>query len=92
MIKRFFLRIKNWLTGLPFRVGIWVLWSCLAFYALAFLQVFLPISVEAKGVLGVVFLGLAKTTQYAGFAIVGKEGIRRLKGVLLKAKDKLFSR
>ncbi len=39
----------------------------------------LPISVETKGVLWVVFFGLAKTAQYGGITILGVEGYRRVK-------------
>lgn len=39
----------------------------------------LPISAAAKGVLWFVLFGMAKTTQYAGLAIVGVEGWKRLK-------------
>lgn len=81
-------RIKNWLRHFSFRTGIWVLTACLVFYALAFLQVFLPISTEAKSILGIVLLGMAKTTQYAGFFIVGPEGYRRVKAKLLHRKKK----
>lgn len=39
----------------------------------------LPISAVAKGVLWVVFFGLAKTCQYAAILILGKAGIDRLR-------------
>jgi len=39
----------------------------------------LPISAAAKGVLWVIFFGLAKTFQYAGISILGVEGYRRIK-------------
>jgi len=40
----------------------------------------LPISAAAKSVLWFVLFGMAKTTQYAGLAIIGVEGWRRVKG------------
>lgn len=39
----------------------------------------LPISVSAKGVLWVIFFGLAKTAQYGGLTILGADGLRRIK-------------
>lgn len=42
----------------------------------------LPISTGLKGVLWVVFFGLAKTAQYSALLILGKEGVRRLKKYL----------
>ena len=47
-------------------------------------QMALPISAEAKGVLWFVLFGLAKTTQYAGLAILGAEGVKRIKAALRK--------
>lgn len=72
-------QVKTWLAGLSFRQGATVLLLCLPFYALSFLQMLLPLGVETKGALWVVFFGLAKTCQYAGLTILGKEGWRRLK-------------
>lgn len=39
----------------------------------------LPISATAKGVLWVVFFGLAKTFQYSGLVVLGVEGVKRVK-------------
>ena len=39
----------------------------------------LDISYTLKGILWVVFFGLAKTFQYSGLAIIGVDGIKRLK-------------
>lgn len=39
----------------------------------------LPISVSMKGVLWVVFFGVAKTFQYGGLTIIGVEGAKRIK-------------
>jgi len=55
---------------------------CLPFYALSFVQVFFPVSTATKGILFTVFFGLAKTFQYTGVAILGKEGYKRVKGYL----------
>lgn len=48
-------------------------------YIVSFAQMLLPISATAKGVLWVVFFGLAKTFQYAGIAVLGVEGVKRVK-------------
>ena len=39
----------------------------------------LPISAALKGTLWFWLFGLAKLTQYAGLAIIGVEGVKRLK-------------
>lgn len=84
IMKQFFGRIldkiKHFLQRLSFRTGVIVLASCVVFYILSFAQMALPISAAAKGVLWFVLFGLAKTTQYAGLAIVGIEGWKRIKG------------
>lgn len=46
----------------------------------------LPISTSVKGVLWVVFFGLAKTAQYGGLTILGAEGIKRLKAYWVRNK------
>lgn len=71
--------VKRFLGRLSFRTGVIVLASCVVFYILSFAQMLLPISAAAKGVLWFVLFGMAKTTQYAGLAIVGVEGWKRLK-------------
>ena len=82
-----FLRgIKTWLQSLSFRTGVIVLLSCIPFYILSFAQMFLPISVAAKGVLWTVLFGMAKTCQYGGLTILGVEGYRRLKNMVARKK------
>jgi len=44
----------------------------------------LPISASVKGVLWFILFGMAKATQYTGLAIVGVEGVRRIKKFLKK--------
>ncbi|MBO5890382.1 MAG: hypothetical protein J6U48_02995 [Alistipes sp.] len=80
-------RVKNFLGGLSFRTGVIVLALCVPCYILSFAQMALPISATAKGVLWFILFGLAKTTQYAGLAILGVEGWRRLKAKFVKDKD-----
>ena len=60
---------------------------CVPCYILSFAQMALPISATAKGVLWFILFGLAKTTQYAGLAILGVEGWRRVKSKFLRNKD-----
>lgn len=78
-MKRAFNAVKRWLVGLSFRTGVIVLALCVPCYIFSFAQMALPISTEAKGVLWVIFFGLAKTFQYGGLTILGVEGWKRLK-------------
>ncbi len=73
------MKIKEWLSKLNFRTGVVVLALCLPCYIGSFAQMALPLSAATKGVLWVVLFGLAKTFQYAGLAILGADGWRRLK-------------
>ena len=80
-------RVKSFLGGLSFRTGVIILALCVPCYILSFAQMALPISATAKGVLWFILFGLAKTTQYAGLAILGVEGWRRVKSKFLRDKD-----
>lgn len=71
--------IKHWLQRLSFKTGVIILVLCVPFYILSFAQMLLPISVSAKGLLWIIFFGLAKTCQYGGITIIGVEGYQRLK-------------
>lgn len=86
-MRRFIERIKQLLSKLSFRTGVFVLASCVVFYILSFAQALLPISAAAKGVLWFVLFGMAKTTQYAGLAILGVEGWRRVKSWFRREKE-----
>ena len=79
--------IKSYLQKLSFRTGIIVLLMCIPFYILSFVQVFFPVSTATKGILFTVFFGLAKSFQYGGIAILGKEGYKRVKGYLKRKKQ-----
>ena len=72
-----FFKVKHWLQSLSFRTGVIVLLCCIPFYILSFVQMLLPISVAAKGILWTVLFGLAKTCQYGGLTILGVEGYKR---------------
>ncbi len=77
---------KGWLQGLSFRTGVVVLAGCVPFYILSFAQMALPLSASTKGVLWIVFFGMAKLLQYTGLAILGVKGYKRLKARLKRAK------
>jgi len=51
-------------------------------YIVSFAQMLLPVSVTTKGVLWVIFFGLAKTAQYSALLILGKSGIQTLRNRL----------
>lgn len=72
-------KIKNFLGKLSYKTGIIVLSICIPFYLLSFIQMGWEISYTTKGILWAVFFGLAKAFQYGGIAILGTEGIKRLK-------------
>ena len=78
--------IKSKLQQLSFRTGVIVLLMCFPFYALSFVQVFFPVSTATKGILFTVFFGLAKTFQYTGVAILGKEGYKQVKDYLKRKR------
>lgn len=79
--------IKSYLQKLSFRTGVIVLLMCIPFYILSFVQVFFSVSTATKGILFTVFFGLAKSFQYGGIAILGKEGYKRVKGYLKRKKQ-----
>lgn len=79
--------IKSYLQKLSFRTGVIVLLMCIPFYLLSFVQVFLPVSTATKGILFTVFFGLAKSFQYGGIAILGKEGYKQVKGYFRRKKQ-----
>ena len=70
---------KNFLSRLSFRTGVVLVILCVICYIVSFAQMLLPISVAAKGVLWIVFFGLAKTFQYSALAVLGVEGVKRVK-------------
>lgn len=79
--------IKGYLQKLSFRTGVIVLLMCIPFYLLSFVQVFFPVSTATKGILFTVFFGLAKSFQYGGIAILGKEGYKQVKGYFWRKKQ-----
>ena len=81
------MKIKQLLQGLSFKTGVIILALCIPFYIISFAQMALPISTEMKGVLWVVFFGLAKTFQYGGLTILGVDGWKRLKAYFGNNKE-----
>lgn len=79
MFQRIICSLKNQLKKMSFKTGVIVLLTCIPFYILSFAQMMLPISTTGKGILWVLFFGMAKTAQYGGITILGAEGIRRIK-------------
>ena len=80
-------KLKQWLSSLSFRTGVIVLGLCVPCYIISFAQMTLSISTALKGVLWVVFFGLAKTFQYGGLLILGAEGYKRLKGYFRRRRE-----
>ena len=72
-------QVKNFLSRLSFRTGVVLVILCVICYIVSFAQMLLPISATAKGVLWVVFFGLAKTFQYSALAVLGVEGVKHIK-------------
>lgn len=85
-MKKALQKIKEQLAKLSFRTGVIVLLLCIPCYIFSFAQMALDIDASTKGVLWVVFFGLAKTFQYGGLTILGVEGVKRLKAKFKKNK------
>ena len=81
-------KLINWFKSLSFKTGLIVLSLCIPFYILSFAQMGLDISYTLKGILWIIFFGLAKTFQYSGLAILGVDGVKRLKSWWNKIKNK----
>ena len=79
-----FRQIKRWLGGLSFKTGMAVAAMSVVCYAVSFAQMLLPISIEAKGALWIIFFGLAKICQYSALLILGKAGTEKLKSYFSK--------
>lgn len=71
--------LKLWLSKLSFQTGVIFLVICAICYVVSFAQMLLPISVTAKGIFWFIFFGLAKTFQYGGLAVLGVDGVKRIK-------------
>lgn len=84
-------RINTFLKRFSFKTGIIILAICIPFYILSFAQMALDLSYSVKGILWIIFFGFAKTFQYMGLAILGVEGVKRLKNWLLKIRNKNIS-
>ncbi|MCI6893969.1 MAG: hypothetical protein MR850_04130 [Bacteroidales bacterium] len=86
-MKKLLQNLMQWLSRLSFRTGVVVLLLCIPCYIISFAQFALPISMTAKAALWTAFFGMAKALQYSGLAILGAEGVRRLKRFFNKRKS-----
>lgn len=86
-IKEIWNNFRTWMAGLSFRTGVIILSLCVPCYIFAFVQTAFPISFIWKGTLWTIFFGLAKTFQYGGLLILGKEGWIRLKTYFRRKKE-----
>lgn len=91
-------KIKHWLSKLSFRTGVIVLALCVLFHIFAFLPI-IPwvedwsllswMNPYVKGVWFTAWIGIAHVFKYAGLAILGVDGYRRLKAFFKrKRKEK----
>lgn len=87
-MKELIARLRQRLSRLSFRTGMWVLGFCVLCYATSFAQMLLPVPAWVKGVLWAVFYGLAKASQYTALLILGKAGWERLKSIIVPRKDR----
>ena len=71
--------LKTRLQSLSVKTGVVVAFVCVLCYAFSFLQMLLPVSAVLKGILWVVFYGLAKACQYESLIILGKSGFSMLR-------------
>lgn len=83
-------RITEFLKSLSFRTGVVVLCSCVVFYFLSFASLAMPLPLGWRGALWTVFFGLAKTAQYSGLLIVGKEGVKRIRRILTNKHGRAY--
>ena len=84
-------RLNTFLKRFSFKTGLIILSLCIPFYILSFVQMAMNFSYSVKGILWFIFFGLAKTFQYTGLAILGVEGIKRLKIWWYKIRRKNIS-
>lgn len=77
-------KVKLWLSRQSFTTGLTIAALCLLCYAVSFAQMLLPVSATVKGVLWVIFFGLAKTFQYTALLILGIDGVARIKKLFKK--------
>ena len=77
-------KLLSKLKKLSFKTGLIILSLCIPCYAISFAQMALDINYSLKGILWIIFFGLAKTFQYTGILIIGVEGMKRLKSYMKK--------
>lgn len=82
--------MKHRLRSLSFKSGVVVGTVCLICYFISFAQMLLPLSLEAKGMLWLIFFGAAKICQYSALLILGKAGIQKLRKLSLRTRSLKF--
>lgn len=81
-------KVRFWLSRLSFRTGVIVLVFCVILHVAAFVPMAFDVTPEFKAKWGLWFFGAAKVAQYSGLAIVGAEGIKRLRRYFKNKKEK----
>lgn len=82
--------MKHRLRSLSFKSGVVVGTVCLICYFISFAQMLLPLSLEAKGMLWLIFFGAAKICQYSALLILGKAGVQKLRKLSLRTRSLKF--
>lgn len=82
-------RLNLFLKRFSFKTGIIILSLCIPFYIISFAQMTMDFSYSVKGILWIVFFGLAKTCQYLGLGILGVEGVKRIKKWWIKTRNNI---
>lgn len=81
--------IKEYLSKFSFRTGVIILLLCVPCYIISFAQMALDIDTKTKGILWIIFFGLAKLFQYSGLTILGVDGYKRVKNYFKKKDYKI---
>lgn len=81
-------KVRSWLSRLSFRTGVIVLVLCVILHVAAFVPLAFDLSAQFKAIWWFWCFGAAKATQYTGLAIVGAEGVKRLRRYFKKKKEK----
>ena len=89
-------KINLWLSKLSFRTGVIVLVMCILFHIIAFLPI-IPwvkdwsliswMNPYVKGLWWTAWIGIAHVFKYAGLAILGVEGYKRVKAFFRRKKQ-----
>ena len=75
-------RIKSFFKRLSTRTGVILLIVCILLYLASGIQALLPLEESTKGILFIIFFGLAKVFQYSAIAVLGVKGWQKIKAKL----------